>query len=120
MDYFDQVGLVGHDLGDRLVGVGMLINQLLGHGVVPGPARHRASQRLGRQLAEGRLATETPTGTMGAGLVRGFIALTTHDERGRAHRTRDDPHVRESGPYGALAGDPDLLAQMSLLGRVVV
>ena len=49
-----------------------------------------------------------------------LVALATHDERRRAHRARDDPHVRASGPDGTLAGDPHLLAPVGLLDGVVV
>ena len=37
VDDVDQIGLVGHDLGDRLVGVGVLVDELLGHGCRPMP-----------------------------------------------------------------------------------
>ena len=68
-DDFDQVGLVGHNLSDRLVGVGVFVDELLGQGVVPCPTRHRGAERLGSQLADAALrpsrrpAPSSSTGT---------------------------------------------------------
>ncbi len=73
-----------------------------------------------RQLAERRLATEPPAGAVRARLVRRLVALAADDERRGAHRARDDAHVGASGPDGTLAGDPHLLAPVSLLHGVVV
>jgi hypothetical protein len=84
VDDFHQAGLVGHHLGDRLVGVGVFVNELLGHAVVR-PTRHGAAERFGAQLAERSLATEPTAGTMRAGLVRHLTALPAHDERRRSH-----------------------------------
>jgi hypothetical protein len=44
VDNLDQVGLVGHDLGDRLVSIRVLVDQLVGHRVVPCPPRHGGSE----------------------------------------------------------------------------
>ena len=44
VDDVDQIGLVGHDLGDRLVRVRVLVDQLFSHLVVPCPPRHCGSE----------------------------------------------------------------------------
>jgi len=45
VDHLDQVGLVCHDLRDGLVSIGVLVDELLGEAVVPGPAGDSVARR---------------------------------------------------------------------------
>ena len=57
---------------------------------------------------------------MGARLQRFLRSAPAHDERPRPHAAGNDAQLAASGPNGAFAGHEDRLAEVLLLGHVVV
>src|SRR5829696_6591409 len=115
----DEVARVGHDDVDVLVGGRYLVEE--GVAVPPLDAPHRLLQLgAGEGLARPR-PREHPAGAMRRGLQRLGVAEAADDVARRPHRAGDEPVLPSPRLDGALAGDPEVLAEVPLpLGEVVV
>src|SRR5207237_8589054 len=81
--------------------------------------------RLLAQVLHGEAPLGLPPAHPAAGAVGGALEAvrvpqSTDDERPGAHRPGDDPEVALAGPDRALARDQYFLAEMDLLGHIVV
>src|SRR6266851_7813139 len=117
----DEVGLVGHDLIDVLVGRGDLVHQRLGPVGQPHLALHLVYQVGGGEQLLGLGPAVAPAGTVRARRPALLTALAGHDVAAGPHRTGDHSQVTHIGLESPLAGDPQPHAGMYLaLGEVVV
>src|SRR5438105_880671 len=117
-DHLDQVLLLFHDLPDVLVGAGNLVED---------PAVLAALDALGLlpQVVDGEAflglaPAHLPARSVGSALEAHRVAQTADDEGSGPHRPWDDAEIALAGADGALARHEDLLAEVDLLGDVVV
>src|SRR5262245_59063948 len=115
---FDEVGLVGHHLVDRLVGAGGLVDHaavLAAH-----DTRGLLGQVLRRELLLRLSAAHAPSRAMRARLETFLRALSADDIGARAHAPGDDAEVAAARADRALAGHPHVRAIVALALNVVV
>src|SRR5215831_20904320 len=117
-DNFDELRLVGHHGVDVLVGTWDLVEHAA---VLPALDAFRLLLQVFHcELPFGLSTAHGAARSMGRGLERLRAAATPHDVRARAHAARDDAHLTVAGADGSFASHQHLLAEMRLLGDVVV
>lgn len=105
---FHQVGLVGHDLVDVLVGGGDLIHEGFGPLGQPHLAGHLGSQISGGEQLLGLGAAMPAARAVRAAVPAGRVALAGDDVAAGTHRAGDHAQVAAIGLDGSLSGDPHL------------
>src|SRR4051812_29645595 len=116
--HLDQVLLVFHHLLDRFV----RSRNLVEHAAVLA-ALHSTRLRLEilhREAPPRLAATHPPPGAVARALEALLRTEAAHDEAPRSHAPRDDAQLALAGADGSLARDQDILAEVGLLGDVVV
>ena len=103
---------------DVLVGLGGLVDDA---GVLAALDARGLILQIAHGEALARLAAaHAAAGAVRRRLERARVAEAAHDVRLRAHRARDDAQVAAPGADRALARDQQLVAEVDLLGDVVV
>src|SRR3990170_4249539 len=117
----DEIGLVTHHHVERLVGRGMLVQQLARLVTLPRRLSHRWPEVLDRERPARLTPGHRASGPVRARLIRLGVAEPAHDVRALAHGARDQAPVAHSRTDRPLAGDPQHLPTVPLqLGVVVV
>ena len=117
--HLDQVGRVRHHLVDRLVGVGVLVEERVR--VPPRDAGHPRVEVLPREQPARRRPGVVPAGAVRRGHQRRHVPLADDDVGRRPHRARDQAPLPLARGDRALARQPHLAPEVRLpLGVVVM